>query len=145
MVWQERSRIIVMLTRLKENNEVRRRVAPSVVPFSSPNLKKARWFFQKCELYWPQPREVRTRVVKEEQEEGSDELREDEEEGRTGQFGRFVLSVRDIHEKCGFTVTDLEVQVEQTRPSCEIRSRSSVCGIFQGMEDVIQEQRANSS
>lgn len=26
MVWQERSRIIVMLTRLKENNEVRRRL-----------------------------------------------------------------------------------------------------------------------
>lgn len=52
-------------------------------------------------------------MVKEEQEEASEELREEEEEGRTGQFGRFVLRVRDIHEKCGFTVTDLEVQVKQ--------------------------------
>lgn len=69
--------------------------------------------FQKCELYWPQPREVRTRVVKEEQEEGSEDLREEEEEGRMGQFGRFILRVGDVQEKCGFTVTDIEVQVKQ--------------------------------
>lgn len=41
MVWQERSRVIVMLTRLKENNEVRRRFAlsfPSVF-ILAPNFK----------------------------------------------------------------------------------------------------------
>ncbi|KAM8863283.1 tyrosine-protein phosphatase non-receptor type 7-like isoform 2-T2 [Spinachia spinachia] len=43
MVWQERSSIIVMVTKLKEKNE-------------------------KCELYWPQPME-RTRTVKDEDEE----------------------------------------------------------------------------
>lgn len=52
-------------------------------------------------------------MVKEEQEEGSEEVREAEEEGRTGQFGRFVLRVRDVQEKCGFTVTDIEVQVRK--------------------------------
>lgn len=52
-------------------------------------------------------------MVKEEQEEGSEEVREEEEEGRTGQFGRFVLRVRDVQEKCGFTVTDIEVQVRK--------------------------------
>ncbi|TNM86439.1 hypothetical protein fugu_006669 [Takifugu bimaculatus] len=90
MVWQEKSRIIVMLTRLKENNE-------------------------KCELYWPQPREVRTRVVKEEQEEGSEDLKEEEEEGRMVQFGRYILRVGDVQEKCGFTVTDIEVQLSEER------------------------------
>ncbi|XP_042371985.1 tyrosine-protein phosphatase non-receptor type 7-like, partial [Plectropomus leopardus] len=74
MVWQERSSVIVMVTRLKENNE-------------------------KCELYWPQPRERRSRVKEEE-----------EEEGETGQFGRFVLRVKDSREKDGFTVTDMEIQ-----------------------------------
>lgn len=69
--------------------------------------------FQKCELYWPQPRAVRTRVVKEEQEEGNQDVREEEEEGRMAHFGRFVLRVRDIQEKSGFTVTDLEVQVKK--------------------------------
>ncbi|KAM9855628.1 tyrosine-protein phosphatase non-receptor type 7-like [Aulostomus maculatus] len=44
MVWQERSSVIVMVTRLKETNE-------------------------KCEMYWPQPRG--TRGVKEEGEETS--------------------------------------------------------------------------
>lgn len=63
---------------------------------------------QKCELYWPQPRAVRTRVVREEQEEG-----EEEEGGGTAQFGRFVLRVRDVREKGGFTVTDLDVQVKR--------------------------------
>lgn len=56
---------------------------------------------------------MRTRVVKEEQEEGNEEVREEEEEGIVGQFGRFVLRVRDIHEKCGFTVTDIDVQVKE--------------------------------
>ncbi|KAF3860959.1 hypothetical protein F7725_001214 [Dissostichus mawsoni] len=54
MVWQERSSIIVMVTRLKENNE-------------------------KCELYWPQPRERRRRKsrrsVKEEEEEEEEQRR----------------------------------------------------------------------
>ncbi|XP_073326461.1 tyrosine-protein phosphatase non-receptor type 7-like [Pagrus major] len=86
MVWQERSSIIVMVTRLKENNE-------------------------KCELYWPQPRERRrTRRVKEEEEQ-DEEQREEEEEGETGQFGRFLLRVKDSREKDGFTVTDMEVQL----------------------------------
>uniref|UniRef100_A0A3Q3WXA4 protein-tyrosine-phosphatase n=1 Tax=Mola mola TaxID=94237 RepID=A0A3Q3WXA4_MOLML len=56
MVWQERSSIIVMVTRLKENNEVR--------------------------------------------------------EGEMGRFGRFILRVKDSREKEGFTVTDMEVQVQ---------------------------------
>ncbi|XP_030278815.1 tyrosine-protein phosphatase non-receptor type 7 isoform X2 [Sparus aurata] len=89
MVWQERSSIIVMVTRLKENNE-------------------------KCELYWPQPRERRrTRRVKEEEENEDEEQREEEEEeeGETGQFGRFLLRVKDSREKDGFTVTDMEVQL----------------------------------
>lgn len=53
-------------------------------------------------------------MVKEEQEEGNEEAREEEEEGRRGQFGRFVLRVRDIREKCGFTVTDIDVQVRKS-------------------------------
>ncbi|XP_037628635.1 tyrosine-protein phosphatase non-receptor type 7-like [Sebastes umbrosus] len=93
MVWQERSSIIVMVTRLKENNE-------------------------KCELYWPQPRERRRRrkekeEEKEEEEEEMEEREEEEkeEEGETGQFGRFLLRVRDSREKDGFTVTDMEIQL----------------------------------
>ncbi|XP_067449601.1 tyrosine-protein phosphatase non-receptor type 7-like isoform X2 [Thunnus thynnus] len=85
MVWQERSSIIVMVTRLKENNE-------------------------KCELYWPQPRE-RRRMVKEEEEEEEEQREEEEEEGETGRFGRFLLRVRDSREKDGFTVTDMEIQL----------------------------------
>nr|XP_020516816.2 tyrosine-protein phosphatase non-receptor type 7-like isoform X1 [Labrus bergylta] len=80
MVWQERSSIIVMVTRLKENNE-------------------------KCELYWPQPRERRRRLKEEEEED------EEEEGGDTSQFGRFVLRVTDSREKDGFTVTDMEIQL----------------------------------
>lgn len=53
--------------------------------------------------------------MKEEQEEGSEDLREEEQEGRMGQFGRFILRVGDVQEKCGFTVTDIEVQVKQNR------------------------------
>ncbi|XP_031695678.1 tyrosine-protein phosphatase non-receptor type 7-like, partial [Anarrhichthys ocellatus] len=83
MVWQEKSSIIVMVTRLKENNE-------------------------KCELYWPQPR--KRRRVKEEDEE-EEQREEDEEEGETGRFGRFILRVRDSREKDGFTITDMEIQV----------------------------------
>lgn len=45
------------------------------------------------------------------EEEEGDELI-DEDEGRMGQFGRFVLRVTDIQEKEGFTVTDIEVQVQ---------------------------------
>ncbi|XP_038579427.1 tyrosine-protein phosphatase non-receptor type 7-like [Micropterus salmoides] len=90
MVWQERSSIIVMVTRLKENNE-------------------------KCELYWPQPGERRkrrrSRTLKEEQEDEEEQKEEEEEEGDTGQFGRFILRVRDSQEKDGFTVTDLEIQL----------------------------------
>ncbi|KAM7404204.1 hypothetical protein PAMP_011571 [Pampus punctatissimus] len=94
MVWQERSSIIVMVTRLKENNE-------------------------KCELYWPQPSKRRRRV-KEEDEEDAEEQREEEEEeeeGETGRFGRFLLRVRDSREKDGFTVTDMEIQLcSERRP-----------------------------
>ncbi|KAM6930180.1 tyrosine-protein phosphatase non-receptor type 7-like [Lycodopsis pacificus] len=89
MVWQERSSIIVMVTRLKENNE-------------------------KCELYWPQPRKRR---VKEEDEEEEQREEEEEEEGVTGRFGRFLLRVRDSREKDGFTVTDMEIQLcSERRP-----------------------------
>ncbi|KAK9514687.1 hypothetical protein VZT92_025383 [Zoarces viviparus] len=89
MVWQERSSIIVMVTRLKENNE-------------------------KCELYWPQPRKRRRRLKEEDEEE---EQREEEEEGETGRFGRFLLRVRDSREKDGFTVTDMEIQLcSERRP-----------------------------
>ncbi|XP_029291515.1 tyrosine-protein phosphatase non-receptor type 7-like [Cottoperca gobio] len=91
MVWQERSSIIVMVTRLKENNE-------------------------KCELYWPQPRERRRRrSVKEEDKE--EQREEEEEEGETGHFGRFFLRVTDSREKDGFTVTDMEIQLcSERRP-----------------------------
>ncbi|XP_017288450.2 tyrosine-protein phosphatase non-receptor type 7 [Kryptolebias marmoratus] len=90
MVWQERSSIIVMVTRLKENNE-------------------------KCESYWPQRRD-RTKEVKEEDEEkGLKE--EDEEEGETRRFGRFLLRVKDNQEKDGFTITDMEIQLHsECRP-----------------------------
>ncbi|XP_071314783.1 tyrosine-protein phosphatase non-receptor type 7-like [Trachinotus anak] len=91
MVWQERSSIIIMVTRLKENNE-------------------------KCELYWPQPTE-RTRRVKEEEEDEEEQREEDEEEGETSRFGRFLLRVRDSQEKDGFTVTDMEIQLcSERRP-----------------------------
>lgn len=53
--------------------------------------------------------------VKEEDEE--DEMKQktgDEEDGETGRFGRFLLKVRDSQEKDGFTVTDIEIQVQQT-------------------------------
>lgn len=120
MVWQERSSIIVMVTRLKENNEVRshRGVLLSPLPlpssFSCPELVCG-VCFQKCELYWPQPGERRkrrrSRTLKEEQEDEEEQKEEEEEEGDTGQFGRFILRVRDSQEKDGFTVTDLEIQV----------------------------------
>lgn len=45
MVWQERSRIIIMLTRLKENNEVRRPAALfSVQPVLGSRLQNVCWF-----------------------------------------------------------------------------------------------------
>lgn len=87
MVWQEGSRIVVMVTRLKENNE-------------------------KCEVYWPQPKAGLRRELEEEEEEEGDE---DEEEGETSQFGRFVLRVKDVQERNGFTVTDVEVQLLSER------------------------------
>ncbi|XP_053173615.1 tyrosine-protein phosphatase non-receptor type 7-like [Scomber japonicus] len=87
MVWQERSSIIIMVTRLKENNE-------------------------KCELYWPQPKERGTGVKEEEEDDEEEEQKEKEEdEGETGRFGRFILKVKDSREKDGFTVTDMEVQL----------------------------------
>lgn len=92
MVWQERSSIIVMVTRLKENNE-------------------------KCEVYWPQPADGTKRVV-EEDEDREEELsprQEDEEE--TSRFGRFLLRVKDVQEKDGFTVTDMEIQLGSERRS----------------------------
>ncbi|KAG7224359.1 hypothetical protein INR49_004701 [Caranx melampygus] len=91
MVWQERSSIIVMVTRLKENNE-------------------------KCEVYWPQPAE-RTMRLKEDEEDEMRQRTEDEEEGETGRFGRFLLKVRNSQEKDGFTVTDMEIQLCSERRS----------------------------
>ncbi|CAK6981854.1 tyrosine-protein phosphatase non-receptor type 7-like [Scomber scombrus] len=93
MVWQERSSIIIMVTRLKENNE-------------------------KCELYWPQPKERGTRVEEEEEDDEEEEQRDKEEdEGETGRFGRFILKVKDSREKDGFTVTDMEIQLcSERRP-----------------------------
>ncbi|XP_008287072.1 tyrosine-protein phosphatase non-receptor type 7 isoform X2 [Stegastes partitus] len=84
MVWQERSSIIVMVTRLKENNE-------------------------KCEVYWPQPRDGTERVVEEDEDQEELGRRQDGEED-TSRFGRFLLRVKDVQEKDGFTVTDMEIQ-----------------------------------
>lgn len=73
------------------------------------------FFVQKCELYWPQPRERRRRKsrrsVKEEEEEEEEQREEEEEEGETERFGRFLLRVTDSWEKDGFTVTDMDIQV----------------------------------
>ncbi|KAG7519618.1 tyrosine-protein phosphatase non-receptor type 7 [Solea senegalensis] len=83
MVWQERSSVIVMVTRLKENNE-------------------------KCEVYWPQLRRMKVR---------DEERRQEDEEGETRQFGRFLLRVRDSQEKDCFTITDMEIQLcSERRP-----------------------------
>lgn len=68
--------------------------------------------FQKCELYWPQPRERTRRVKEEEEEEEEQKGEEEEDEEETGRFGRFLLKVGDSQEKAGFTVTDMEIQVQ---------------------------------
>lgn len=102
MVWQERSSIIVMVTRLKEKNEVRRHDPSSPSSFLTCLHSVHGVLFQKCELYWPQPME-RSRTVKEGDEE--------EEEGEVGHFGRFLLRVRESQIKDGFTITDMEIQV----------------------------------
>ncbi|XP_008287069.1 tyrosine-protein phosphatase non-receptor type 7 isoform X1 [Stegastes partitus] len=91
MVWQERSSIIVMVTRLKENNE-------------------------KCEVYWPQPRDGTERVVEEDEDQEELGRRQDGEED-TSRFGRFLLRVKDVQEKDGFTVTDMEIQLGPERRS----------------------------
>lgn len=58
--------------------------------------------------------------MKEEDEE-EEQKEKEEDEGETGQFGRFILKVKDSREKDGFTVTDMEVQVQHTdtRPQRE--------------------------
>uniref|UniRef100_A0A3Q2PZD4 protein-tyrosine-phosphatase n=1 Tax=Fundulus heteroclitus TaxID=8078 RepID=A0A3Q2PZD4_FUNHE len=90
MVWQERSSIIIMVTKLKENNE-------------------------KCEPYWPRPTE-RTRVKEEDEDQKEEIQREgDGVEGETGRFGRFLLRVKDSREQNGFTITDLEIQLNSER------------------------------
>lgn len=73
--------------------------------------------FQKCELYWLQPKE-KTESIKEEEEEDVD--------GETHRFGRFLLRVTDSHEKDGFTVTDVEIQVSfpSSQSYSEARSRN---------------------
>ncbi|XP_024148812.1 tyrosine-protein phosphatase non-receptor type 7 isoform X2 [Oryzias melastigma] len=81
MVWQEKSSIIVMVTRLKENDV-------------------------KCEPYWPLPRYDIEKVTEEKMEEHQ---KDDEEETR--RFSRFVIRLKDCQEKHGFTVTDMEVQL----------------------------------
>ncbi|XP_027867324.1 tyrosine-protein phosphatase non-receptor type 7 [Xiphophorus couchianus] len=88
MVWQERSGIIVMVTKLKENNE-------------------------KCEPYWPQPRDGTK--VKEEDEDRQDEIQRDEDEGQARHFGRFLLRVKDSREKNGFIISDLQIQLNSER------------------------------
>lgn len=50
--------------------------------------------------------------MKEEEEEDDCKDQREEEEEETGRFGRFLLKVKDSHEKDGFTVTDMEVQVQ---------------------------------
>ncbi|XP_035796581.1 tyrosine-protein phosphatase non-receptor type 7 isoform X2 [Amphiprion ocellaris] len=85
MVWQERSSIIVMVTRLKENNE-------------------------KCEVYWPQPTDGTKRVMEEDEDQEEELSRREEDKEETSRFGRFLLRVKDIQEKDGFTVTDMEIQ-----------------------------------
>ncbi|XP_038163695.1 tyrosine-protein phosphatase non-receptor type 7-like [Cyprinodon tularosa] len=86
MVWQEGSSIIVMVTKLKENNE-------------------------KCEPYWPRLKErPKVREVDESQEQEI-QREEGEDEGETSRFGRFLLSVKDCQEKDGFTITDMEIQM----------------------------------
>ncbi|XP_061590777.1 tyrosine-protein phosphatase non-receptor type 7-like [Cololabis saira] len=90
MVWQEKSSIIVMVTRLKENNE-------------------------KCEPYWPQPGKEQ---VKEEEEEDHEEAEQGwsrEDEGGKSVFGRFFITVKDSQEKDGFTVSDMEIQLQSER------------------------------
>lgn len=77
--------------------------------------------FQKCELYWPQPKD-KTKTIKEEEEE--------KDEGETGRFGRFLLRVTDSQEKDGFTVTDMEIQVNHWFPSDECRLVVTRCLIF---------------
>ncbi|CAN9515312.1 unnamed protein product [Ophioblennius macclurei] len=77
MMWQEGSRIIVMVTRLKESNE-------------------------KCEVYWPQGRK---RLQMDEPDDG------EEDQMETSRFGRFVLRVKDVQQRNGFTITDVQVQL----------------------------------
>lgn len=76
------------------------------------------WLFvclKKCEVYWPQPRD-KTKRVKEEDEDTEEKdgqrEKENEEEGETRQIGRFLIRVKDSREKDGFTVTDMEIQVQ---------------------------------
>uniref|UniRef100_A0A3Q1C9A1 protein-tyrosine-phosphatase n=1 Tax=Amphiprion ocellaris TaxID=80972 RepID=A0A3Q1C9A1_AMPOC len=92
MVWQERSSIIVMVTRLKENNE-------------------------KCEVYWPQPTDGTKRVMEEDEDQEEELSRREEDKEETSRFGRFLLRVKDIQEKDGFTVTDMEIQLGSERHS----------------------------
>ncbi|KAM6925401.1 tyrosine-protein phosphatase non-receptor type 7-like [Xenentodon cancila] len=89
MVWQERSSIIVMVTRLKETNE-------------------------KCEPYWPQLRKEHVKEENEDRVEGEDGWR-NEDEREKNVFGRFLIRVKDSQEKDGFTVADMEIQLRSER------------------------------
>ena len=54
-----------------------------------------------------------TKRVKEEDEDEQQGQREEEEGGgETSRFGRFLLRVKDSQEKDGFTITDMEIQVQ---------------------------------
>nr|XP_057940634.1 tyrosine-protein phosphatase non-receptor type 7-like isoform X2 [Doryrhamphus excisus] len=86
MVWQEKSSVIVMVTRLKEANE-------------------------KCERYWPQ---ISRSVGKERRRRRGGEEAELKED-MMNRFGRFQLRVTDSRDKDGFTVTDMEMQLCQER------------------------------
>uniref|UniRef100_A0A8C8DLN2 protein-tyrosine-phosphatase n=1 Tax=Oryzias sinensis TaxID=183150 RepID=A0A8C8DLN2_9TELE len=94
MVWQERSSIIVMVTRLKENDV-------------------------KCEPYWPLPRYEGEKVTEKDRKEAEQHQRrsQKDDERETRRFSRFVIRLKDCQEKHGFTVTDMEVQLgSECRP-----------------------------
>ncbi|CAL8369929.1 unnamed protein product [Lota lota] len=102
MVWQEGSRVIVMVTRLKENKE-------------------------KCEQYWPAPRGGGggeggdgeggggDGEGGEGDGEGGGGAADGEESDGEGWFGRFLLRVIDRRKDAHVTITDLEIQLSSER------------------------------
>lgn len=71
---------------------------------------------QKCEAYWPQPKKRTITVLEDEEEQRRKQSVDHEEESEvTNQFGRFHLRVKHCREEDGFTVTDLEIQVNKNK------------------------------